>query len=408
MPDNLGIRQEARTMFLTCLPRCVSESLRVLRPCFRHRHHLVFSWLLVLHLVYGERANLKSLARHGPRHLAYQHYRRLLCAAYWCTKTLLWWFADQALQAFPPPENGLLYLVADSTLKGKRGAKHPVAQKTRLSQHHPYVFGFRIVVLMVQWDVYRIPVDFALLRRKGDAGYQSENALFRQMLQAFQRPAWCQEVIVVADAAYASRDNLAAIQELGYWYVMALPRTWKFANGKALKDLVTHLPRWWYMQIRIPTVNGQRRRTFWVYAKRTRLRHLGDVTVVLSKCRRNDGPKQTKILVTNLPVSVTAREIVGIYLRRWWIELLMKELKGVVGLGQHQVTKTAKRVENSIAVAIMAYLLLLKLRAQDIPAGRPWSAFRLQHAFAWEVIQTQCERSAHQRARKWLQMAKAA
>jgi hypothetical protein len=308
-------------MSLTCLPRRISQHLRVLEPCFRHRHQLVFSWLLVLHLVYGERANLKALARHGPPHLAYQHYRRLVCAAYWCTKTLLWWFADQALQAFPPPEDGILYLVGDSTLKGKRGLKHPVAHKTRLSPYHPSVFGFRIVVLMAQWDVSRIPVDFALIRRKGDPHYQTENALFRQMLQEFRRPAWCQEVVVTADAAYTSRAHLALIQTLGHWYVMALPRTWKFAHGKAVKDLVTHLPRGKYTQIRIPTVNTQRRRTFWVYAKRARLRHLGDVTVVLSKCRRNDGPRQTKILVTNLPEPVTAREIVGVYLRRWWIEI---------------------------------------------------------------------------------------
>jgi hypothetical protein len=75
------------------------------------------------------------------------------------------------------------------------------------------------------------------------------------------------------------------------------------------------------------------------------------------------------------------------------MELLFKELKGVVGLGQHQVTKQPDRVERSVAVAIMAYLLLLKLRAKDIPADRPWSAFRLQRAFAWEVVQAQCERS---------------
>jgi hypothetical protein len=395
-------------MSLTCLPRRVSQCLRVLGPCFHHRHHLVFSWLLVLHLLYGERATLKGLARHGPTHLAYQQYRRLLCAGYWCTKTLLWWFAEQALQALPPPEDGILYLVGDSTLKGKRGQKHPLAHKTRLSQHHPYVFGFRIILLMAQWDVYRIPVDFALVRRTDDPGYQTENALFRHMLGEFRRPAWCLDVIVVADAAYASRANLATIQALDYWYVIALPRTWKFANGKALKDLVTYLPRWKYTQIRIPTVNGQRRRAFWVYAKPVRLRHLGDVTVVLSKCRRNDGPKQTKILVTNLPERVTAREIVGVYLRRWWVELLVKELKGVVGLGQHQVTKHVDRVERSIAVAIMAYLLLLKLQAQDIPSDRPWSAFRLQRAFAWEVAQAQCERSARQMARKWLQLGKAA
>jgi Transposase DDE domain len=395
-------------MSLTCLPRRVSQCLRVLGPCFHHRHHLVFSWLLVLHLLYGERATLKGLARHGPAHLAYQQYRRLLCAGSWCTQTLLWWFAEQALQALPPPADGMLSLVGDSTLKGKRGQKPPLAHKTRLSQHHPYVFGFRIILLMAQWDVYRIPVDFALVRRTDDPGHQTENALFRHMLGEFRRPAWCLDVIVVADAAYASRANLATIQALDYWSVIALPRTWKFANGKALKDLVTYLPRWKDTQIRIPTVNGQRRRAFWVYAKPVRLRHLGDVTVVLSKCRRNDGPKQTKILVTNLPERVTAREIVGVYLRRWWVELLVKELKGVVGLGQHQVTKHVDRVERSIAVAIMAYLLLLKLQAQDIPSDRPWSAFRLQRAFAWEVAQAQCERSARQMARKWLQLGKAA
>jgi hypothetical protein len=140
-------------MSLTCLPQRVAQCVRVLGPCFRHRHLLVFSWLLVLHLVYGERANLKALARHGPAHLAYQHYRRLVCAAYWCTKTLLWWFADQALQAFPPPADGILSLVGDRTLKRKRGRQPPVAHKTRLSPYHPDVFGFRIVMLLAPWDV---------------------------------------------------------------------------------------------------------------------------------------------------------------------------------------------------------------------------------------------------------------
>ena len=395
-------------MSLSCLPRRVSQYLRVLEPCFRQRHQLVFRWLLVLHMVYGERANLKALARHGPAHLAYQPYRRLLCAASWCTKTWLWWFADQALQALPPPEDGILSLVGDSTLKGKRGPKHPVAQKTRLSQRHPYVFGFRIVLLMAQWDTYRLPVDFALLRRTDDPAYEPENALFRHRLQAFRRPGWCQELVVPADAADASRANRELIHTLGYCYGMALPRTWKFATGKALNALVTHLPRWKYTQRRIPTVNPQQRRTFWVYAKRARLRPLGDVTVVLSKRRRNDGPKQTNILVTNLPEAVTAREVVGVYLRRWWVELLVKEVKGVVGLGQHQVTKRVDRVERSVAVAIMAYLLLLKRCAHDIPADRPWSAFRLQRALAWEVMQAQCQRSARQLARKWLHWGKVA
>jgi hypothetical protein len=31
----------------TCLPEPVSNGLQVLRPMFRHRHHLVFCWRLV-------------------------------------------------------------------------------------------------------------------------------------------------------------------------------------------------------------------------------------------------------------------------------------------------------------------------------------------------------------------------
>jgi hypothetical protein len=72
-------------MSLTSLLRRVSQCLRVLWPCLRHQ--LMFSELLVLHLVDGERATLKALPRHGPAPLAYQHSRRLLCAAHWCSKT---------------------------------------------------------------------------------------------------------------------------------------------------------------------------------------------------------------------------------------------------------------------------------------------------------------------------------
>jgi hypothetical protein len=86
----------------------------------------------------------------------------------------------------------------------------------------------------------------------------------------------------------------------------------------------------------------------------------------------------------------------------------MKALTGVAGMGPHQVTTHVDRVERSVVVAMMAYLLWLKRRAKDIPANRPWSAFRLQRAFASEVMQGPCARSARHIARKWLKMGTAA
>jgi hypothetical protein len=391
----------------TCLPKNVSNWLQVLRPMFRHRHHLVFCWLLVCQAVYQEKATITGLARIAPRHLAEWHLRRLLTAAYWNTRLLLWWFADHAIAALPPPDDGVCHLVVDSTLKGKTGQKHPLAKKGRLSEYAPYVFGLHIVVVMLQWGNYRIPVDFEIVRRKDHPHYRSENALFRRMLVRFRRPSWAQLVVVVADAAFASKANVQLIQRRGYFFVIAFARTWRFANGQSLKDLVTHLPKKHYRRCWVPLEEPGRRRTYWTYTKRACLHHVGDVTIILSKKRRNDGPKQTKILVTNLP-EVTARQVVDVYRRRWSVELLIKELKGATGLGQHQVTKEPKRVERSIAISLMAYLMLLKFRARDIPAQGPWSVFTLKRNFTWQLAQAQIERSVTQRLRKDLQERRAA
>lgn len=58
-------------------------------------------------------------------------------------------------------------------------------------------------------------------------------------------------------------------------------------------------------------------------------------------------------------------------------------------------TTKAEEVVAMFAVAIMAYLLLLQLCAKDIPADRPWSAFLLQRALAWEGMQGPYEPPAH-------------
>lgn len=391
----------------TCLPKPVCNWLQVLRPMFRHRHHLVFCWLVVCQAIYQEKATVKGLARLAPCHIAEWHLRRLLAAGYWNARLLVWWFADQVIATLPPPDDGVCYLVVDSTLKSKTGQKHPLAKKYRLNEYGPYVFGLHLVVVMLPWGNYRIPVDFELVRRKDDPKYRSENALFRWMLVRFRRPSWAEMVVVVADAAFASKANIQLIQRRGFCFVMAFARTWCFENGHALKDLVTHLPKKHYRRCWVPLEEPGRRRTYWTYTKRACLRHIGDVTIVLSKQRRNHGPKQTKSLVTNLP-DMRARQLVDVYRRRWSVELLMKELKGATGLGQHQVTKDPQRIERSVAIAVMAYLLLLKFRAHDIPEQGPWSAFTLKRNFTWQIAQAQVERSVEQRLRKRLQERTAA
>jgi hypothetical protein len=385
---------------MTRLPEEVTRLLAPLKPYFSYRHYLVFCWLLVAHLVCCGKATVQGLARYTPTHVAAWHLRRLLAAGRWQWEQVLHWLVSEALAAFPPPKDGVLYLVVDSTLKGKRSKQNPLAKKGRLNEYAPFTFGLHVVIVIAQWDVYRIPVAFRLVKPKASQDYQSENALVREMLGEVVLPAWGKKVVVVADAAYPSRVNLQAIQARGWYFVIAFPRTWKLANGQYLRDVVTHLPIHHYRQVRVPLViPNTPRRVFWTFAKQARLAHVGDVTVVLSRRRRNESPKHTKLLVTNLP-HATAHLTVALYLRRWPIELCIKELKSVVGLGQHQVTKDAARVERSVAVAVMAYLLLLRLRAKQIKPGSSWSAFTLKQALAWEWGTRQLHRTVRQEVRK--------
>jgi hypothetical protein len=84
-------------------------------------------------------------------------------------------------------------------------------------------------------------------------------------------------------------------------------------------------------------------------------------------------------------------------------QLLIKELKGARGLGQQQVTKYPHWVERSIAISVMAYLVIVKFHAQEISERGSWSFFTLQRNFTWQLAQAQLERSAKQRLRKELQ-----
>jgi hypothetical protein len=283
----------------TYVPKSISHWLQVLRPMFRHRHHLVCCWLLVCQAIYHEKATLKGLARIAPRPMAEWHLRRLLTATYGNWRVLLWWFADQVIATLPPPVDGVCSVVVDSTLKDQTGQKHPLAKTGRLNAYAPDIFGLHLVVVMLHWGHDRIPIDFEIVRRKDDSRYRSENRLFRWMLVRFRRPLRAEMVVVVADAAFASKAHLRLIQQRGYTFVMALARIWCFAHGQTLKDLVIHLPKKRDRRGWVPLDEPGRRRTYWTDTKRARLRHIGDVTMVLSKQRRHDGPKQTTILVTN-------------------------------------------------------------------------------------------------------------
>jgi hypothetical protein len=379
------------------LPFFVRYIFKGLPGVWKGRHLLIFYWLVFMQSVVPGKKTLKEISRYTPLHIPEWRLRRLLKATYWTLEIVITWFAMETVKCFPPPGDGIIYLVGDSGHKDKRSNKNPVVQKGRINKSSPWFFGIRFVIIAVCWNNYRIPFSFRIILPKNHDEYKKENALFREMVQSFVPPSWVRQVIVVGDSAYCSKENIKMVQDKNksdshcdWFYVFAIARTWKTQTGKNIKNLVTYLPRNLYKRTWISSLNGQKRKIFWIFGKTVRLDHAGDVTIVLSKKGRNTGPKKTKIIVTNLP-GVNARQVISVYQRRWSVEIIFKELKSALGLGEHQVSKDVKRVEKSLGIAVASYLFLLRIRKQDIRPGKPWSIFQLQNSLRTEIVANQIE-----------------
>jgi transposase len=86
-----------------------------------------------------------------------------------------------------------------------------------------------------------------------------------------------------------------------------------------------------------------------------RLSKIGEVRVVFSK-RPRDPWKKVLAIVTNA-TPLAPRKVVASYERRWAIEVLFKELKGSLGLGEYQV-QTRQGIERHLHLCGLAHLTL--------------------------------------------------
>lgn len=392
------------------LPTFVSTFFKRM-PCFFHgKHQLIFSWfILIIALGMGD-YKLTTMACYCSNFVTEWRFRRLLSASYWDMQAIFRWLLQEIIKVLPIPEDQTLYIIVDGSKKDKRSKKNPYMQKGKIRTNSAWFFGIRFCVLMIAWGNFRIPVDFKILYPKKHKKYRNENKLFRDMLKRFTPPSWAKHVIVMGDAGYASVDNMEYIKnrardewrqnKVYWWFVFSMAKTWKFSDGKSLRDLANHTKNGCYKKIFISKTLSNHKQSYWTFRKNVSLRHIGDVTIVLSKKGRNLGPKNVKVIVTNLP-DVTAKQILSIYQRRFMIEVLFRELKSGMGLGKQQVTKNEERIEKTIGCSILAYLLILKMQHRDILPDKSWSIFGLREKFRYRVIKNQLNHEHKLMEDKW-------
>jgi hypothetical protein len=106
-----------------------------------------------------------------------------------------------------------------------------------------------------------------------------------------------------------------------------------------------------------------------------------------------------KLFVTNLS-EARAGAILSEYAWRWGVELVIKELKSGLHLGQMQITKDTDRVARAVALPVCACLLLVRLYGRDAAATKLWSLFQLKQRFTADVMQEQVHRTERKLGRK--------
>jgi hypothetical protein len=321
---------------INIIPTFISSFFKRMPDFFRGKHQLLFIWLILLIGCGVGDYKLTSMAYYGSGYVTEWRFRRLLSASYWDVRSILTWLVSEVVRILPIPEDKILYVIVDGSKKEKRSKKNPYMQKGKIRANAAWFFGIRFCVLMIACGKFRIPVDFRILYPKGHRKYRNENKLFRDMLKRFIPPAWAKQVIIMGDAAYASADNMKYIQnrakdewtknKVYWWFVFAMAKTWKFSDGHSLRDLARHVKKECYKKVFVSKTCSHHKQCYWTFSKCVNLRHIGDVTIVLSKKRRNLGPKGIKVIVTNLP-NVNVTQILSIYQRRFMIEVPVQGTK---------------------------------------------------------------------------------
>jgi len=90
------------------------------------------------------------------------------------------------------------------------------------------------------------------------------------------------------------------------------------------------------------------------------------------------------------------------------IEVTFREIKTGLHLGQMQVTKEERRIQRSVALQVMVYLLLLRLYGSELEGDQSASLFALKQRFIEEAYQEQFDRAESRFKKKFERLRRAA
>lgn len=233
-----------------------------------------------------------------------------------------------------------VYVVIDETQTLKRAKKMEAVGKLYHHATGKYGTGHTILKVSLYCRGVTIPWGSWLYVKKQDAerlgvNFATLTELAARAIDELPLPP-SMPTTVLFDAYYLCANVAKAVENKGWTYIGVGKSNRRFTVDGRSHHLKTYGPNVLRRSGRWMDITGLRsRHSYRVASRRGGMKKLGTVRVVFSRRR---GDRKVVALVTN-HLSRPPRKVVADYLRRWSIELLIKDEKQHLGLGAYRVLR---------------------------------------------------------------------
>jgi SRSO17 transposase len=281
----------------------------------------------------------------------------------WDAPALVERAAAGLLATMKPRPGEVVYLILDDTRVAKRGRRMGYVSKIWDHKQQRFVRGHVVLTAAVMFRGVVLPWRIELWKPKGHPGprYRKLTDMAATMVKAFNPPAEGVKVRVLFDAFYLCPTVARACQAKGFTFFSVASRNRNFtpcagkrARRRSIARLMPGLIRHRGKGVRMKRSRGGHA-TLRIASVDGRLSKIGLVRMVVSK--RPRGPWKKCIAVVTSETGLRPRQVVAIYEMRWSIEVLFKELRQDLGLGDYQMI-AEEGILKHLHVCCLAHLML--------------------------------------------------
>ena len=331
---------------------------RLAKPQFPHLWGLVLS--VAVSLRAAKLVHLSAACPEGGHRTSKGSF---LSRSDWDAPALVERAASGLLAAMKPGAGEAVYLILDDTRIPKRGKKMGYVSKIWDHKQQRFVRGHVALAAAVLFRGVVLPWRVELWKPKGHPGpprYRKLTDMAAAMVKAFDPPTGV-KVRVLFDAFYLCPAVTRACQGKGFTFFSVASRNRSFTTGegkrrrrRSIGSLMPGLIRHRGKGVRMRRSRG-RAATLRVASADGHLSRIGQVRMVVSK--RPRGPWKKCIAVVTDEAGLRPRQVVAVYEMRWSIEVLFKELRQDLGLGDYQMI-AEEGVLKHLHVCCLAHLML--------------------------------------------------